>query len=123
LSIRYVLAAHGSSSADANDAVRSVAASLAMQLNAPVSASFLERCNPTILDALVESAGGRDLVVLIPFFLMPGMHVRRDLVEIVEAARAKTGGRIEIAEYLGAHESIPVLLAQIANQAAEKVTA
>ena len=124
LGVRYVLAAHGSSSPEANDAVRGVAASLGVMLRAPVRAAFLERCAPTIFDALVQAAEEEPgVVVLVPFFLMPGLHVRHDLTEIVASAREKTGGRIELGEYLGAHESVPALLAQIATRATEQSTA
>lgn len=122
MSVRYVLASHGSSAPDANDAVRGIAASLGVLLQAPVRAAFLERGVPAIFDALVEAAAEEPgLVVLVPFFLVPGLHVRRDLTEIVASARAKTGARIELGEYLGAHESVPALLAQIATRATEHV--
>jgi sirohydrochlorin ferrochelatase len=45
------------------------------------------------------------------------MHVRRDLTEIVAAARAELGVTIEISDFLGAHPEVPRLLAELARSA------
>jgi sirohydrochlorin cobaltochelatase len=53
-----------------------------------VLVAFLEIERPSIpaaFQALVEA--GMDEVVLLPFFLLPGRHTRRDLPALVRAAR------------------------------------
>jgi hypothetical protein len=43
--------------------------------------------------------------------------VRRDLTEIVGAARGELGVTIEISDFLGAHPDVPRLLAELARNA------
>jgi sirohydrochlorin ferrochelatase len=56
--------------------------------------------------------------VLVPYFLHPGMHVRRDLVEIIDAARlAYPGVQFDISDFFGSHPGVPDLLADLAQRA------
>ena len=83
-----------------------------------VEASFLELAGPDIEEGgrrCVERGAGR--VVLVPYFLSAGVHVRRDLAE----ARARLAGRFpgvefRLAEPLGRH---PLLLDVVAERARE----
>ena len=45
------------------------------------------------------------------------MHVRRDIVEIVNAARAELGISIKLSDFLGSHPREPRLLADVARAA------
>lgn len=83
----------------------------------PVSPGFLEMTEPTIQQALEQSvAHGATRVVLLPYFLHPGMHVRRDLVAIVDDARASHPEvAFDVAEFLGAHPGITGILVEIAR--------
>jgi len=115
--VSYILAAHGSSSAEANAAIREIALTLARKLDAPVTAAFLERAEPAIPTALdAASAAGARRIVLLPFFLMPGMHVTRDITHIVSQARERTGATIDVADYVGAHDGITDLLVDLAHR-------
>lgn len=76
-----LLIAHGSRNADANDDLCALAEEMrALGAHAIVEASFLELAEPTI-----ENAGRRCVaqgalrVILLPYFLSAGVHVRRDL--------------------------------------------
>jgi sirohydrochlorin ferrochelatase len=74
---------------------------------------------PAIPDAFrTARAAGATRIVLLPYFLLPGMHVRRDLAELAEAGRAELGIPIEIAGFLGTHSEIPRLLGDLAREAA-----
>ncbi len=56
-------------------------------------------------------------IVVVPFFLAPGMHVRRDLRRIVEQSRRELGVPIVVAEFFGSHAQIPELLVDITRAA------
>lgn len=53
-----------------------------------VRLAFLELMEPGLLDVLAEeAAAGARTVRILPVFLAPGAHTRRDLPALVEAAR------------------------------------
>jgi sirohydrochlorin ferrochelatase len=113
-----LLIAHGSRHAEANEDLFHVAKAMERRGHAVVEASFLETASPTIDDAAarcVERGAGR--VVLLPYFLSAGVHVRRDLA----AARDRLAARFRavefrLAEPLGRH---PLLLDAVADRARE----
>ncbi len=109
-----VLAGHGSRSSEANASLFSLARALQANLGVPVLAAFLEMAEPSIPATLRDArdAGARRLVLL-PYFLSPGMHVRRDIEAIADAARAELGVRIDVTDFLGSHPAIAGLLAEI----------
>src|SRR5215831_2041833 len=101
-----LLIAHGSRREDANADLHYVAAEMLHRGDYPiVVASFLELAQPTIEDggaACVDQ--GADRVILLPYFLSAGVHVRRDLTE----ARSHLAERFPsvtflLAEPLGRH--------------------
>jgi sirohydrochlorin ferrochelatase len=119
----YVVFAHGSSIASANDAVRAVAADLAKRggLEA-VEAAFLEGGKPDLAGA-VDALGARvSRVVVIPYFLTLGLHLQRDLPRLVEAVRrAHPGLTIEVTPPLDGHPAMAdVLLARAREAGAPK---
>ena len=113
-----LLIAHGSRHAEANDDLHHVAAELRRRGHPIVVASFLELAEPSIAEAgarCVEEGAGR--VVLVPYFLSAGVHVRRDLTE----ARRTLSERFPaveflLAEPLGRH---PLLLDVVALRVRE----
>ncbi len=113
-----LLVAHGSRHAEANADLFHVAAAMERRGNAVVEAAFLELAAPGI-----ETGGARCVergarrVVLLPYFLSAGVHVRRDLA----AARDRLAARFpsvefRLAEPLGRH---PLLLDVVADRARE----
>jgi sirohydrochlorin ferrochelatase len=104
-----LLIAHGSRQPEANADLDHVAVAL-RQRGYPITvASFLELAEPGIEEggARCVEAGARR-VVLVPYFLSAGVHVRRDLT----AARDRLAARFpnvefRLAEPLGRH---PLLL-------------
>lgn len=116
---QVVLAGHGSRSAEANASLRALAASLAERIGVPVSAAFLEMAEPSIPTTIhgCVLSGARKLAI-VPYFLHPGMHVRRDLVEIADAARsAHPEVSIVLATFLGAHPGVAEILADLTASA------
>src|SRR5207249_961018 len=109
-----LLIAHGSRQPEANADLARVATELRLRGRyAAVEASFLELAEPTIDqggDRCVAAEAER--VVLLPYFLSAGVHVRRDLT----AAQQRLAGRyprvdFRLAEPLGRH---PLLLEVLA---------
>ena len=118
--IALLLIAHGSRRAEANADLEFVASELRARGRYPiVQVSFLELAEPTIAagGALCVEAGATD-VILVPYFLSPGVHVEEDLVE----ARNRLGERFPqvrfaLAEPLGRHPSLVDVVEQRAREA------
>jgi sirohydrochlorin ferrochelatase len=111
------LFAHGSSVQGANDAVQRIAASFAERGGySLVEASFLELAQPDLPEAVKRLvARGADHILVIPYFLTLGIHLRRDLPRIVnELQSIYQGVRIEVTEPLDGH---PALLEALLDRA------
>jgi sirohydrochlorin ferrochelatase len=113
-----LLIAHGSREADANADLHHVAECLRRRGESIVVASFLELAEPGIAEggqACVEA--GAECVVLVPYFLSAGVHVRRDLARTREEL-AKAFPRVDfvLAEPLGRH---PLLVEVVAERVRE----
>ena len=120
MSTALLLIAHGSRNAEANDDLHQLVAMLRRRgLYAVVEASFLELAKPDILEggrACVERGAAR--VILVPYFLSPGIHVRQDLKEYREKLSASFPQvDFVLAEPLGPHESLAELVLMRAQQA------
>ena len=115
-----LLIAHGSRRPEANADLEFVAAELRQRGRYPVvQVSFLELAEPTIDagGALCVEAGATD-VILVPYFLSPGVHVEEDLVE----ARNRLGERFPrvrftLAQPLGRHPLLVDVVEQRAKEA------
>jgi sirohydrochlorin ferrochelatase len=113
-----LLIAHGSRHAEANADLHHVASELRARGRDVVEASFLELAEPDIDEGAHRCvAQGAQHVVLLPYFLSAGIHVRRDLA----AARERLASRyraveFSLAEPLGRH---PRLLDIVEERARE----
>ncbi len=89
--VAILLFAHGSRVEEANQSVREVAREVERQ--GPytyVRPAFLELGAPNLAKAVHEAAeAGLRRVIIIPYFLMLGLHLRRDLPSLVEAEKQK----------------------------------
>jgi sirohydrochlorin ferrochelatase len=116
-----LLMAHGSREAEANDDLYYVAAEMRKRGDfANVEAAFLEHAEPSIMvgGARCVEQGAR-CVVMLPYFLSAGVHVRRDLTAHREALAARFPEvTFRLAEPLGQH---PHLLEVVAARAFEKM--
>lgn len=114
MSTRIVLIAHGSREADANRMVHDLAKELADRIGYPVEPAFLELTAPTVDDAAGKCVEqGARTVVITPYFLAPGVHVRRDL----EEARKRLSQEyphvdFRLANPLGPHELLLEILSE-----------
>ncbi|MFO0881482.1 MAG: CbiX/SirB N-terminal domain-containing protein [Gemmataceae bacterium] len=115
-----LLIAHGSRQAEANADLHHVAREIRQQGYPIVVASFLELASPSIEEGGRECVvAGAQQVVLVPYFLSAGVHVRRDLA----AARSNLAQEFPqvsflLAEPLGRH---PLLIDVVVQRAAEAI--
>lgn len=108
-----VIFAHGSSVATANEAVQRVTARMSAEGGYKlVETAYLELAEPDLGQAvarLVERGATR--IVVIPYFLTLGIHLRRDLPRIVEGlTRIHNGVKIDVTEPLDGHASLVGIL-------------
>ena len=115
----YVVFGHGSSVASANDAVRRVAAGAAAQAGwAHWDTAFLEVA-PLLGEAVQKLvADGIEEVVVLPYFLTLGIHLRRDLPAIATELEQEHGVRIRITPPLDGHPALSRILVERAEAAA-----
>jgi sirohydrochlorin ferrochelatase len=99
-----LLIAHGSRQAEANDDLVALAGELRAEY-AIVEPAFLELAQPTIEEAARRCAErGAERVILLPYFLSAGVHVRRDLQGHRDRlARDFSSVQFVLAEPLGRH--------------------
>lgn len=112
---------HGSTVESANDAVRIMAAELARRGGyEAVETAFLEAGQPDLRGAMEILAGcGIQRVIVIPYFLTLGMHLKRDLPRLVEELRAvHPGMEIQVTAPLDGHPALIDALLGRAREAA-----
>ncbi len=115
-----VIFAHGSSVASANEGVARVTARMAVEGGySLVETAYLEMGQPDLREAVARlAARGADRIVVIPYFLTLGIHLRRDLPRIVEElASVHEGVRIDVTEPLDGHPSLVGILLERAQAA------
>jgi sirohydrochlorin ferrochelatase len=114
-----LLIAHGSRRPEANADLEYVAGQMRERGRYPVvQVSFLELAEPGIEagGALCVEQGATD-VILLPYFLSPGVHVAEDLTEVRNRLSERFPGvRFVLAEPLGRH---PLLLDVVEQRARE----
>lgn len=108
-SIAVLLIAHGSRRAAANDDLVQLAAQVRARAMYPiVEIAYLELAEPTIpagAKACVDR--GADRVLMMPYFLSPGRHVREDLQRFRdEFTAAYPGVEFDVCEPLGLHPKL-----------------
>ena len=104
-----IVFAHGSSVESANNAVRNVTARVAELGGFPVmDTAFLEMARPDLPEAVDRMvASGVERIVVVPYFLTLGIHLKRDLPRIVNESAVKHPGlAIEVTEPLDGHPAL-----------------
>ena len=119
-----LMMAHGSRIAKANDAAREVAVMVEEMTGFEiVEVSFRELHEPNIqqgIDACV--ARGAQRILLMPYFLFMGAHVRHDLPEeITEAQKRHPGLVMEMGGHLGAHRKLAEIEVERISQALDRL--
>ena len=115
----FIVFAHGSRVESANQAVRDIAAQMAASRSEVVEAAFLELGQPDLADAVARLvARGASHIVVIPYFLTLGTHMRRDLPRLAEEAARQNGGvEIQVTSPLDGHPALLEALLDRANEA------
>lgn len=118
--VALLLVAHGSRQAEANADLFQVAAELRRRGHAVVEPAFLELSEPTIQAAAARCASqGATTVILVPFFLAAGVHVRRDLTDARDQlAQQYPTIKFPLADPLGSH---PLLLEIVEQRVRESL--
>lgn len=112
--------AHGSSVEGANDQVKAVTAEVTRRGSFDlVETAFLELADPGLPDAverLVQRGATR--IVVVPYFLTLGIHLRRDLPRIVDELRLiHPSVEFSVTEPLDGHPSLVEILLDRAERA------
>ena len=114
-----LLIAHGSRQPEANADLDHVVDGLRRRGHGIVEASFLELAEPDVAEGgrrCVARGAGR--VILVPYFLSAGVHVRRDLTAAREALAGEFPAvEFVLAEPLGRHPSLLDVVEQRAREA------
>lgn len=104
-----ILFAHGSPVEAANEAVRVVVGGIRRQgIYDAVEASFLDSAPPNLPDAVRQMiTAGVTQIIVVPYFLVPGLHITKDLPRIVRELRGiYQGVPIEVTESLDGHPAV-----------------
>ena len=118
MSTGIIVFAHGSRVEAANQAVRSAAGDLARAGGyTVVEAAFLELGTPSLEDAVEQViARGVERIVIIPYFLTPGVHLERDLPCIVDRIlKNHQGIQVLVTASLDGHPGLVEILAERAR--------
>jgi sirohydrochlorin ferrochelatase len=115
-----LLIAHGSRNADANADLHQLAEAMRKRAEYPiVEAAFLELAEPNIPQGgrrCVERGAQR--VVLVPYFLSAGVHVREDLQRFrADLATQFPDVQFILSEPLGPHAALMEVILQRAQEA------
>jgi sirohydrochlorin ferrochelatase len=113
LTTGILLFAHGSPVEEANRGVRELAARI--EAAGPyryVRAAFLDGGEPDLPGGVMEAAeAGLERLIVIPYFLTVGLHLRRDLPKLVAAAREKHPNfDIAVGQSLEGHAMMPAII-------------
>ena len=114
-----IVFAHGSTVEEANEGVRALTANVASRGSYDVvETAFLDCAEPTLGQAVAAlSARGATRILVVPFFLTLGVHLKRDLPGIVERLRSiHPGMTIEVTAPLEGH---PALVDMVIGRAEE----
>jgi sirohydrochlorin cobaltochelatase len=79
-----IVLGHGSRNAAATEQFHQLVTQLRARRDDPVLPAFMELAEPSLADAVGEAvAAGADEIVVQPCFLFDGMHIRRDIPEML----------------------------------------
>ena len=116
----FIVFAHGSRIESANQGVRELAAEFARAAGGvPVEPAFLELGEPDLAGAAALLMGrGVRRIVVIPYFLTLGIHLERDLPQLVGAIQAANPGlQIELRPPLEGHPALLQILLDRSKEA------
>jgi len=115
-----IIFAHGSSVASANQAVEKVASDMAALGGYEIfETAFLDAAQPDLREAVARLVPqGVTRIIVLPYFLTLGIHLKRDLPRIVdELLGIHTGVEIIVTEPLDGHPALKEILLDRAQKA------
>jgi sirohydrochlorin cobaltochelatase len=120
VSSALIVLGHGSRNPAATAQFMELVAQLSTRRDGPVLPAFMELAEPSLDDAVVEAvAGGADEIVVQPCFLFDGMHIRRDIPEMLAGfASGHPAMTFRFGRPLGADARIVDILLERAGEAA-----
>ncbi len=113
---------HGSRAPGANEAMYRVMELIRQRSGYPiVEAGFMELCPPTIEEGMAACVRqGAERVIVIPYFLHMGMHVRADLPAVIDACRRRYPDvEIVMGRHIGYHPLLADILLERVREADE----
>jgi sirohydrochlorin ferrochelatase len=108
-----ILFAHGSRVEEANSGVRELARQIEQGGGFRyVRAAFLEMGRPDLATALAEAVNdGQCRIIVIPYFLTMGVHLRRDLPDLITRERDRYPGvEILVSDSLEGHPRLASII-------------
>ncbi len=117
---RLILFAHGSTDPIWQETFHRIVRDLRSDLGeSSVGLAFMERAEPTLLDAVTKAAADHvNRVQVLPMFFSAGGHVSRDIPRLVDEAKSHFPAlKIELLRPIGEHPSFADLVGQIARSA------
>ena len=107
-----ILFAHGSVVREANRQVCYLAEEVSRLAHCPVDCAFLEQAPPDLPAAVAQAVErGARRIVVIPYFLTMGVHVRNDLPRLIDRQRSQFPGvEILVGQPLGDYPGMPQLI-------------
>jgi sirohydrochlorin ferrochelatase len=89
-----ILLAHGSKNSEAQEELEEIAIQVRKELGeGRVILAFLQFNHPNLPEAIAGAAAeGLTRIVVVPFFLAPGVHVRKDIPAELDQARVEYPG-------------------------------
>lgn len=108
---------HGSRSKEAFEVFNRVLDNFKLKVEDKVEGCFMELCSPNIPDTIdiMYKSGIRDIVV-VPYFLFLGIHIKEDIPGILKEIKAKYGDlAISMARPIGYNKIIADILKENAE--------
>lgn len=115
-----LLIGHGSSDRDARDAFVYIAESLRNNYR-NVGFCFLELDKPDIAEGIKQAFANKpNALILVPYFLHKGAHIKHDVKEEVEKALQNYDSKVYMARHLGVDSKIVDVVLERAREAERK---
>ena len=118
-----IILGHGSKSSEAGNAMRKIAAEVVSHgVCEIVEYAFLQHTAPTPQEALQKCLQRQvKRIVIVPLFMQPGVHVERDIPELVKAAKKLYPDvDIVVTGYAGSSQLMAKVVRDLADSCLEK---
>ena len=119
-----IVFAHGSKLQEANESIARLAREVARSSGLPATAAFLDVAQPDLRAAVATAVqAGAHRILIVPCFLVFGVHVREDLPRLVGLLEAAHPGlELVVSQPLEGHPGLAEILSSRAREALAGVT-